>query len=513
MNHTQFSQEDFAQIEKKGHKFELIRQQLAMFEKGVPFLQLNRACTVGDGIVQVPPSQHETLCALADEAQSAGRATKFVPASGAASRMFKALHAAKETLEAGKPVEDGAFRTFIDNLHRFAFYPELSERLAELGVTLSQPVEAAHHLPVLQALLDDDAMNYGNLPKGLLQFHKEGDRVRTSVEEHFVEASAYGVDAEGTARLHFTVSPEHFEAFQDLVDEKRDDYERDGLKLEIGYSFQKPATDTIAVDMENLPFREESGQLLFRPGGHGALIENLNDLDGDILFIKNIDNVVPDRLKDTTILYKKILAGHLMRVQRALFAHLNWLDENELNPQKRDELFDFAAVELGFIAPEAARGLDDKEAHDYLHRLLNRPLRVCGMVKNEGEPGGGPFWVTGKDGAQSVQIVESSQIDHHDAEQAGILSSSTHFNPVDLVCAVRDYRDNRFNLPDYVDDDACFISEKSKSGKSLKALELPGLWNGAMASWNTVFVEVPLITFNPVKTVNDLLRDAHQPGN
>ncbi len=512
MSANTFSAEDLNKLEQQGRSLDVVHQQIAMFERGVPFLKLDRACTVADGIHRLEESEHRGYTTLFDKAQAAGRVTKFVPASGAASRMFKALHAAAETLAATGACDDAFFAAFRDGLTRFAFYPELKQRLSERGIALNEPLDAAALQAVLAELLDSDKMAYAKLPKGLLTFHSYDGGGRVAAEEHFVETRAYAADGDGRGRLHFTVSPEHRAAFEALVVERRARYEQAGFVLDISYSFQKPETDTIAVDPDNRPFRDKTGELLFRPGGHGALIENLNDLDGDLIFIKNIDNVVPDRLKDTTVTYKKLIGGYLLEIQEAVFQHLVDLDNGTVDAAKCAQLTTFAAEKLGCQVPAAVAEMNGEDARRYFQRLFNRPLRVCGMVKNEGEPGGGPFWVNAHDGSQSVQIVESSQIDSGDAAQTAILQNSTHFNPVDLVCAVRDYRGNKFDLTTFVDPDACFISEKSKDGKPLKALELPGLWNGAMANWNTVFVEVPLITFNPVKTVNDLLRETHQPG-
>ncbi|CAM2005987.1 DUF4301 family protein [Acanthopleuribacter pedis] len=512
MSANPFSAEDLKKLEAQGRSLDAIHQQIAMFERGIPFLQLDRACTVQDGIERLAERDHEPYIKHFEKAQAAGRVTKFVPASGAASRMFKALHAAAATLSEKGECDDAFLAKFIEGLADFAFYDELKQRLADRAVVLEQPPAASQRGAVLAELLDGDKMAYASLPKGLLSFHRYESGVRTAAEEHFVEARAYAADSDGRGRLHFTVSPEHKAAFEALVAENRETYETEGFFLDISYSFQKPETDTIAVDPDNKPFRDKNNELLFRPGGHGALIENLNDLDGDLIFIKNIDNVVPDRLKDTTVTYKKLIAGYLLEIQEALFQYLVDLDNGPVDAAKRALFTQFAAEKLGCQVPDSVGSLDEEATRVYFQRLFNRPLRVCGMVKNEGEPGGGPFWVSAKDGSQSVQIVESSQIDAGDATQMKILKGSTHFNPVDLVCAVRDYRGNKFDLTEFVDPDACFISDKSKDGKPLKALELPGLWNGAMANWNTVFVEVPLITFNPVKTVNDLLRETHQPA-
>lgn len=508
---SHFSEADLAQMNASSQTAEQIERQLALFEKGTHFLRLHRPAVVNDGIIQMDDTDIARYTAAFDDAREKGRVLKFVPASGAASRMFKHLHQAADTLRNGEKVNDPAFDAFIAGLKRFAFYADLEQQLKAAGHELTELLEKQSYLPILDALLGEDAMNYSGLPKGLLQFHSyDDDAVRTPVEEHFEEALRYAADGDGVARLHFTVSPEHRELFEQLCSKLCDQYADKGVTIEVNFSEQKPSTNTIAVNPDNTPFRTESGELLFRPGGHGALLENLNDLAGDLIFVKNIDNVVPDRLKDETVLYKKALAGLLVRVQFHIFNYLRWLDEHALDPQRRNEIASFITQKLRIDLPTDFASYPDEEAAALFTRTLNRPIRVCGMVKNEGEPGGGPFWVFERDGSLSRQIVESSQINLDEEQQQEILAKSTHFNPVDLVCGVRDYCGYLFDLRDWSDPDACFISSKSMSGKSLKALELPGLWNGAMAKWITLFVEVPLITFNPVKTVNDLLRDQHQ---
>ena len=477
-----------------------VLQQIERFQKGVPFANLVRACTPGDGVEVIADDQKADYINQFEDARAQGRVPKMVPASGAASRMFKFLHEARAVLQAGGTNDDPEFERFMDQLPKFAFYAELTRRLQQQNLGLEP-------LNVLNMLLGSEHMNYGNNPKGLLSFHGyEKDEVRTPVEEHIVEAACYARDEAGFARLHFTVSPEHLPGFQGKVAEVRSRYEAEGVKLEISYSTQKKSTDTLSVTPDNQPFRLDDGSLLFRPGGHGALIENLNDLQADLVFIKNIDNVVPDHLRADTVTWKQVLGGFLLWVQDQVHCWLKQWDRGEA--VARGEVTEFAARYLGIEVSEPLE--DETQDRQYLRSLLNRPIRACGMVRNQGEPGGGPFWVKSLDESVSLQIVESSQIDRDAEGQEQILQGATHFNPVDLVCSVRDYQGNAFHLQDFVDPDTCFISEKSKDGRQLKALELPGLWNGAMAKWNTCFVEVPLITFNPVKTVNDLLRPEHQ---
>ena len=431
-----------------------------------------------------------------------------MPASGAASRMFKALfaflHEYEPTEDAYAGIEkDSAIATFFARLPDFAFFEDLNQSVG--GVENLSKLQAPSQ--IVSHLLTEAGMEYGQLPKGLLKFHAYEDGARTPVEEHLVEAANYATVSGGTAYLHFTVSPEHQSRLEDHISEVKSSYEsRFGVKLEVSFSIQKPSTDTIAVDMENQPFREEDGSLLFRPGGHGALIENLNEIDADLIFIKNIDNVVPDRIKEPTYQYKKALAGVLLEIQEKIFAYLN----QPATDSWRKEVSEFVEKSLCASPPENYERMGQEEQAAYLRNKLNRPIRICGMVKNEGEPGGGPFWAKNPDGSVSLQIGETAQIDKSNPAQLSIMKNATHFNPVDLVCATRDKDGNGFDLLQYRDPQTGFISFKSKNGRDLKAQELPGLWNGAMSDWNTLFVEVPIITFNPVKTVNDLLREQHQ---
>jgi hypothetical protein len=497
-----FSQEDLKQLSEKGIGQDAIERQLACFRDGFPFLQLDRAATVHDGIVKLGDAEAENLENGFEKALGSRKVYKFVPASGAATRMFKGLY---EFMASDNDGEGPLTKEVFDRLTDFAFYSELKSILDKKGF------KEADKKQVASAILLPDGLNYGNLPKGMLLFHRYANDVRTAMEEHLVEGAACARNSDGTVNLHFTVSPEHLEGFSALVNQKKGKYA--GLfqvVYHIGYSQQKPATDTIAVDLQNEPVRTASGKLLFRPGGHGALLENLNDIDCDIIFIKNIDNVVPDGLKPATIRYKKALACLLLRLQEKAFAYLRLLRSNPPDEDLLRNISDFLSVELSFRLPEVFPVWPTEKRKDYLFRTLNRPIRVCGMVKNEGEPGGGPFWVRNTDGSTSLQIAESSQIDMGNPHQKAIAVSATHFNPVDLVCAVKDYEGNHFDLLQFRNPDTGFISVKSKDGITLKAQELPGLWNGAMAYWNTVFVETPIETFNPVKTINDLLRPQHQ---
>lgn len=504
------TQEDKELLLKKGISEAQIAEQLACFEKGFPYLELSAAASVENGGILVADAdlQEKYLKAWDAYKDSDKKIVKFVPASGAASRMFKNLF---EFLGAdySEPTTDFE-KKFFSRVHDFAFYDELNEACVKnTGKDIDTLIAEKNCKAVVANLLESAGLNYGALPKGLLKFHRYEDGVRTPLEEHLVEGALYAAGKTGQVNVHFTVSTEHRALFQQLVDEKVAAYSsRFGVQYQVSFSEQKPSTDTVAADMENKPFRD-NGKLLFRPGGHGALIENLNDLDADIVFIKNIDNVVPDRLKADTVTYKKLLAGALVTLQKKAFEYLELLDSGHYSHEQLETIIRFVQQDLRCRRADI-KNLEDADLVIYLRKKLNRPMRVCGMVKNVGEPGGGPFLAYNPDGTVSLQILESSQIDMKDPEKKAMFEKGTHFNPVDLVCAVRDYKGNKFNLLNFVDKATGFISYKSKNGKDLKALELPGLWNGSMSDWSTVFVEVPLSTFNPVKTVNDLLREQHQ---
>ncbi len=362
---------------------------------------------------------------------------------------------------------------------------------------------------ILEYLLTEKGLNYANLPKAHLMFHNYQNENRTALEEHLVEAANYSRSGDNV-NLHFTVSTEDIARFEKIVENVKTKYEKTyGVKFQVDYSFQKPSTDQIAVNLKNEIFKNDDGSILFCPGGHGALIENLNELNAEIIFIKNIDNVVPDKLKEITYRYKKLIGGYLLEIQKQIHEFLLQIAEGGLNDIDIHKLQTFIKKYLYFDIAQGFFKMEEVEQYDYLYSFLNRPVRICGMVKNEGEPGGGPFWVKDNNGNLSLQIIEKSQLDINDEKQKNIFLSATHFNPVDLVCAIKDVNGKNFQLKDFVDYNTGFISIKSKGGKELKAQELPGLWNGAMADWLTIFVEVPIETFNPVKTINDLLRQQH----
>ena len=468
-------------MEEHGLTPAALETQLKNFREGFPFLPVTRAASCGDGIRVLDAAGIEQAAARYDRAKESLRVVKFVPASGAATRMFKDLF---EFVREGR--RTAVVGELLANRRRFAFWPELRTIVGD----------DADELRTVENIVAE-GLRYGETPKGLVSFHRYGDEVRKAVEEHLVEGAQYAA-AGGEVMIHFTVSPEHLTRFEALLAEKIPGYEsRFGVKYRISFSVQDPSTDTLAVNPDCTPFRRADGRLLFRPAGHGALIGNLGKIDADIVYVKNIDNVTTDARRGDTVLYKKALAGVLLALQERIFEYLMALEVPgaELEP--------IAA----FIENELCVKLPKDYGTPLLRRVLNRPIRVCGMVRNEGEPGGGPFWVAGADGLETLQIAESNQIA---PEKRKLMRSATHFNPVDLVCSFRTSKGGRFDLREFVDPATGFISRKSDGGRELLAQELPGLWNGAMARWNTVFVEVPITTFSPVKVVTDLLRPEHQ---
>lgn len=504
-----FTNEDKLLLKSKGISEKQVLDQLLCFQTGFPFLRLQGAAGVGKGIVCLSDDEAESCIQEWNNYKKQGhRITKFVPASGAASRMFKNLFS---FLDASYDVPTTDFeKKFFSEIHSFAFYDALNEACSRnSGKEIDALISSGCFKAVVDNLLNEKGLNYGQLPKGLLLFHRDEASVKTPVEEHLSEAALYASSL-GEADIHFTVSSEHRSLFEKHVHEVLPFYEQKyGIDYHVSFSEQKPSTDTVSANEDNTPFRTDEGQLVFRPGGHGALLENLNDLGSDIVFIKNIDNVVPDRLKKDTVFWKQVLAGILVRIQKKAFAYLNLLESGKYNHNDLEDMIRFVRHELNCDYP-GLKEMDDATLLQFLWSKLNRPIRVCGVVRNVGEPGGGPFLAYNPDGSVSLQILESSQIDQSNPEYVRMFAEGTHFNPVDLCCAIRDYKGNKFNLSDYSDPSTGFISSKSKGGRSLKALELPGLWNGAMSNWSTLMVEVPLSTFNPVKTVNDLLRPQHQ---
>ena len=496
-----FTKEDIAQIEQRGSSVKTVEEQVERFKKGFPWMKIVAPATPERGIQVLDEAAVEAAAKYYDGASMNGKC-KFVPASGAASRMFKDLFSGLDALKAGKELSDDApAAKFVDKIAEFAFYtPEL------FGEQTCKCPE--YRKDVLAKTLTDEGLGYGAKPKGVLKFHKYTDgEIRTAFAEHLVEAQNYMRNEDGTANLVVTISPEHQQLFEEAYAEVKEAYEaKYGVKYNITFTFQDKATDTVAVDVENKPFRTETDSLLFRPAGHGALIYNLNKLDEEVVSIKNIDNVANERLLPETATWKKVLLGKALELRDTLHGYLRQLDE-AATPVLCDEIEEFLDKTLCVTLPTTV------DFHDRVYQIrtkLDRPVRVAGMVKNQGEPGGGPFIIAEKDGSTSLQVLESVQINMSDDHARNALASATHFNPVDIVCCLHNYKGESFDLLKYVDEDAGFISSKSYQGRELKALELPGLWNGAMSNWNTLFVEVPLATFNPVKVVLDLLRPAHQ---
>ncbi len=477
-----FTDKDLLQIANKGISTQSVEKQLQNFESGFPFLSLTRAASPGDGITILSPEQIAQAVEYYDQRADKINCVKFVPASGAATRMFKELFEFVNDDKRGEGIDQ-----LIDNIEHFAFWPELKALLPE----------GADDKTIVSHIITQ-GLCYGSKPKGLVSFHTYPTGANKAMEEHLVEGAQYASNG-SKVKIHFTVSAEHQALFEELIKLRAPlNEELYGVEYDIEFSVQKPSTDTIAVNPDNTPFRTESGELLFRPAGHGALIENLNEIEADVIFIKNIDNVTTAELRADTITYKKALAGVLLDLQHQIKEHINALSSEPNNLESSAK----------FIEQSLCVNLPEKYSHELLLEILDRPLRICGMVRNEGEPGGGPFWVRNANGSETLQIAESSQISPEDKH---LMSEATHFNPVDLVCGVMDSSGCKFDLTEYVDPTTGFISSKSAGGKELRAQELPGLWNGAMANWNTIFVEVPITTFSPVKVIQDLLRKEHQP--
>jgi hypothetical protein len=522
MTNDLFTETDLEQMKQLGISREEVRRQLAVFEKGPRRLSLQRPCTPSDGIVPLESLDQESLLALWEEAAAKGRLSAFVPASGAATRMFAFLQRIRNQLDrvtlekiaekfSEKSSDRRDLQIFMESLNEFALFEPLAEVMQEAGISLRDQLNLGDYTEILNFLLEPQGLNYRLLPKGLIPFHRYADHSRTALEEHLVEAVHKVCDEEQRCRLHFTVTTEIQEEVKNHGLKAAANYGASfGVEYELSFSIQSPATNTLAVDLENRPFRRPDGSLLFRPGGHGALLQNLNRCQGDIVFIKNIDNVVTDGHRDQVVHYQRILAGMLLELQDAIFSYLRVLQSGSIGTKELQEVLEFLVHRLSVSPAESFSQCSEKEKGSRLSELLNRPLRVCGMIKNRGEPGGGPFWVQEPSGGLSLQIVEYAQIDQSSPEQMAILNASTHFSPVQIVCGLRDFQDRPFNLTEFYDPQAVFISQKTEYGRDLKALELPGLWNGSMAHWNTVFVEIPEETFHPVKTINDLLRPGHR---
>lgn len=510
---------DKQQLERQGISSKDIDKQIERFKKSYPQLNIVAPATPENGIKIYNEEKIEKYTALYKKKSKNAEITKFVPASGAASRMFKKVFEAlaaydgseAKYLEMLTDRSASSVFTIVENIQEFAFYQDLAQICKEKGECIEAKFEKKDYAGALDLIVSERGLNYGHYPKGLIKFHKYKNETRTPVEEHLVEAAIYA-SSKKTANIHFTISPEfeydfkkHIKAVVPIYEEKY------GVKYNIEFSNQKKYTDTVAVDLDNNLARNEDGEIIFRPGGHGSLIENLHEIKSDLIFIKNIDNVVTDRLKNITVKYKELLGGVLFELKEKIDGYLEKLTgKEELNDGHITKIANYCKQELNISLPKDFRSLEQKDKIAFLIEKLNRPIRVCGMVKNEDEPGGGPFWVGDKNGDKSLQIVESSQFDKEDKAQMKVFNAATHFNPVDIVCSTKNHKGEMFDLAKFVDPETGFISEKSYKGKTIKALEHPGLWNGAMSNWITIFIEVPMETFNPVKVINDLLRKEHR---
>jgi nicotinamide riboside kinase len=513
-----FGSHDFVHIYKKNIHLQTIKEHLTLFSNGIEKTNIARPAVIDDGIVKLDDNQFEDYASYFDNNRETLKLLKFVPASGAASRMFKFLN---EFLNEFDPENDtinsyinkankANLSVFLAGVDKFAFFDDIKTILKELYSDYSQWTSDKKYYHFIMLLLDHEYLNFSSKPKAILPFHKYSTHTATPIEEHLNEAALY-CSSNGVANLHFTISEIHKSQFEEIIESEVKKVEsKFDTKINVEFSFQNASTDTLAVTLDNLPFRNSEGSLVFRPAGHGALIENLSSTDADIIFIKNIDNVIQNHV-EVISLYKKALAGYLLEKQKWVFEILRQIDNKTIKENELDGLVYDLENKLNIVVLEDFSKYTFENKIEQIYMLLDRPIRVCGMVKNEGEPGGGPFWTIDKKGRFSLQIVESSQVDIENSSQARIFSNATHFNPVDIACSIKNYQGNKFDLDKFVDHQSGFIVMKNKGGIDIKAYELPGLWNGAMAGWITIFIEVPLITFNPVKTVNDLLKPAHQP--
>lgn len=496
-----FSAQEIRQIKALGIVPAQVEQQLSFFRQGPGYLRLNRPCAIRDGIIAFTPGQQRKLIDLYESELGFYNVIKFVPASGAASRMFADWFSAleKEGFGSGKME-----RKFFQDIRRLPFFPLIAE-----GKTGKKLLQKKNINDLLRYILGADGLNYGNLPKALIPFHSYPQGLRTALEEHILEAPAYIASAKNICHLHFTLSAEHRREIARFLKRIIGGREKVGL-IKCTLSVQAASTNTIAVDENNMPLRNARGELVFRAGGHGTLLRNLNDLDADLIFVRNIDNITPEKLSAQNLPYRKMLGGLALKVQKENFVLLHYLDEGNPDPSVLDGIVEYCTRTLNIVFPPGFARQSKKKKIQTLFSFLNRPLRICGMVRNDGEPGGGPFWVEEKDGTQTMQIVESAQVDKTNPGQAAIWEQAGYFNPVDMVCCIKDYQGDKFILDNYVNKNAYLITNKNEKGMKFKALEVPGLWNGGMAYWNTVFVELPLKVFNPVKTVYDLLRPEHR---
>ena len=502
------TQKDKEQIAQRGITEGQFATQVDNLVKGFPFVRLASAASVGNGITVISEQSMQSYIEQYESRRKNLKIVKFVPASGAASRMFKDM--VDYYLEGGRKDSKVALQC-LQNLPRFAFYDKLASKLRKNDLRIDDLVQNQQYVTLDDFILHEQGLNYQKLPKAMILFHNYASGARTAFEEHLVEGAAYATCGEGEVNLHFTISPEHRPLFDHKIHAVLKNYEDTyGVKFNISFSEQKPKTDMVALDKEGQLVRNEDGSLLFRPGGHGSLIENLNDIDADLIFIKNIDNVTVDRLRDTTVLYKKALAGYLLELQQEVFKHLNTLESLSISATNLALIEGFSAQRLGIKIGMDYYSQTFREKILFWQQKLNRPIRICGMVRNEGEPGGGPYWVLDEKNQASLQVVEASQINIEDEFQKKIVAQSSHFNPVDIVCSTKNYKGGKFNLRNYINHKTGFISSKKQNGIEMRIQERPGLWNGAMADWITIFVEVPVATFTPVKMLSDLLRPEHQ---
>ncbi len=509
-----FLEKDIKQITDLGLTEEKVNAQIDCITSGMNYANLVAAATIGKGILKIEDKQQEHYIKSYDAKRDHLNIVKFVPASGAATRMFKFLFQFLQKCNSNgtdiKSHINDDISKFIDGLEKFPFYESVIRKSQDVNIDLNTLSSEKKAVIFIETMLGDQHLNFGFYPKGLLPFHKYSSEYVTAFKEHLYEASLYA-SSNNEANLHFTISEVHKTMFEEELARVIDAVKKEtNTSFNISFSYQSRATDTIATTLDNTPYRADDGSLLFRPSGHGALIENLNTLDYDLIFIKNIDNIVTYDKNKKVSNYKKLVAGILLELQETAFKYLRSIDDNVVTEDMLEAMVAFLTEKMNIVINESFSSYTFKEKTAYIFDRLNRPIRVCGMVKNEGEPGGGPFWVKDENGNIALQIIEFAQIDIDNQTQKDIVANATHFNPVDIVCGVKNYKGTRFDLSQFVDPKAAFITQKSQNGVDIKALELPGLWNGSMAYWNTIFVEVPVSTFSPVKTVNDLLKPAHQ---
>jgi len=514
-----FSEKDLQLLMKRNINLSLVKNQILNYETGFPYVVLSEPASVRKGITQLTSKRMDEMVSIFEDFAAENKIIKMVPASGAASRMFKNLiefrnsyrGTSEDQLELFKDKGPDSVYYFFEHLDEFAFFDDLVEALENRGHDYEATIKESRYERILNSLLTEKGLAYANLPKALIPFHKYHNEVRTAFAEHLIEGAKCARSAGNICNIEFTVSQQHLDVMKKHFQELRESYEeRNHIRYEVSFSIQSPETDVIAVDLNNKPLRDEDGDLVFRPGGHGALLKNLDELDAPLIIIKNIDNVCHERINDDAYYYKMLLSGYLVHIQEQVHSYLKGLDHpTQPSTKVTSHMWSFMEHKLNVVPPDESVSWNKEKKIAFMKEKFNRPIRVCGMVENEGEPGGGPFWVKNPDGSVTLQIIESSQINLDNEEQVKILNNSTHFNPVDLICGIYNYHGEKFNLKDFVDHNTGFINNKSLEGQDIKAQELPGLWNGSMSNWITIFVEVPLLTFNPVKMVNDLLRSQH----